>query len=296
MAVENKLCLDFSTCHNEKPEVLTDGFVPSDGTSMHMAHYKAEREKDFPIEVIHKGLEMQLEKANASRDSDRTHILNAIAGRAGDDLDLEPYNSHPKYTCINQQLRGLCAHLVWPQALREGKVEFLNLPALLHQDEHRSEVNVSFAFNREMTNSDCQRFVESLPMNLATFELNLQACTGISDAGCIAIADQLPSTLTSLRLNFCSCGGITDKGGMALAAKLPKSLTFLVIDFFGQKVGNPTCYAIGEALPASIENLDLTFSFTSVTDLDECTSLNRFTSLDQLHCWQKLPQIQASLP
>ena len=46
-------------------------------------------------------------KAQASVDDDRKHILNAIAGRTGDDLELqEEPPAHVGYTKINYALRG----------------------------------------------------------------------------------------------------------------------------------------------------------------------------------------------
>ncbi|CAE7332125.1 FBL4 [Symbiodinium natans] len=110
---QKPLLLDIAAFHGNKPELLTDGVTEEDermarqlGAGHPAGKVRGDREKYFPLEVLKAGLCLELEKAEASQEADRIHILNAIAGRA---LDEAPVRSHPSYTHVNQTLRGIFA-------------------------------------------------------------------------------------------------------------------------------------------------------------------------------------------
>merc|ERR1739841_33056 len=82
---------------------------------------KTKREKHFPLALARKGLDVHVQDAQASQPADRRHILNAIAGRTADELDLEPHASHPRYTELDQTLRGRFLAGTWRKLVEEGE-------------------------------------------------------------------------------------------------------------------------------------------------------------------------------
>ena len=69
------------------------------------AEDKANRESYFPVELCKQAFGLELEKADASFESDKFKILNTIAGQTAD-LTAEPPKTHPKYEALNAILRG----------------------------------------------------------------------------------------------------------------------------------------------------------------------------------------------
>ena len=71
-----ELLLDFATVHGGTAHLLTEGFAyENEGTQR-----KAARERSFPLEVLEKGYELDIAKAQASMEEDRRHILNSFDG------------------------------------------------------------------------------------------------------------------------------------------------------------------------------------------------------------------------
>jgi len=79
------------------------------------------REKHFPLALARMGLDVRVEDAQASQPADRRHILNAIAGRTADELDLEPHGSHQRYNELDQTLRGRFLAGTWRKLVEEGE-------------------------------------------------------------------------------------------------------------------------------------------------------------------------------
>eukprot|EP00555_Chaetoceros_dichaeta_P015030 CAMPEP_0198257578 /NCGR_PEP_ID=MMETSP1447-20131203/7206_1 /TAXON_ID=420782 /ORGANISM="Chaetoceros dichaeta, Strain CCMP1751" /LENGTH=229 /DNA_ID=CAMNT_0043944503 /DNA_START=398 /DNA_END=1084 /DNA_ORIENTATION=- len=64
------------------------------------------REESFPYELIKKALTIKVEKAEASKDDDRIHILNSIVGNAGDKINDVPPANHDKFEELNNGLKA----------------------------------------------------------------------------------------------------------------------------------------------------------------------------------------------
>merc|ERR1711894_390709 len=90
---------------------------------------------------LQKGLQVQIEKGNASVESDKVHILNCIAGG---DLELPPLATHPNYNRVNRGLRAVFALAGWRQLEEQQLVSQWGLPGILAADEDR--LSVSFCF------------------------------------------------------------------------------------------------------------------------------------------------------
>ena len=59
--------------------------------------------RNFPMDLLRRGLDFCVQKARATRDLDRRRILNYIAGRL-ENLDDEPPAEHPKYDEVPEDL------------------------------------------------------------------------------------------------------------------------------------------------------------------------------------------------
>lgn len=76
---------------------ITDGVCwadDGDGLGNPNTRHKTLRENPFPASVLDTAVTVKLEEGQASVESDRVHILNAIAGRKGEELELPPHASH----------------------------------------------------------------------------------------------------------------------------------------------------------------------------------------------------------
>lgn len=66
----------------------------------------AARESHFPFNLIRKSLGIRIEDAQASKETDRIHILNSIIGRTGSAINGTPPATHEKYTALNDALKA----------------------------------------------------------------------------------------------------------------------------------------------------------------------------------------------
>ena len=96
---------------------VTDGMA---GIDNGWAANKVRREGPFPKALAKKSMEVCLETGDSSMPMDKTHILNALAGRKGADLDAAPLKTHPAYTQVNAILRGRFALAMLGAAAQEG--------------------------------------------------------------------------------------------------------------------------------------------------------------------------------
>jgi len=260
---QKPLLLDIAAYHGSKPEILSDGVTEEDerlarqlGAGHPAAKVRGDREKHFPLEVLKAGLSLELEKAQASQEADRVHILNAIAGRS---LDDPPLASHPSYTRVNQTLRGIFAVAGWRQAVERGIVEALDLTTVLAQDEHRTELNLDFTGSILVSDAAALEIARGLPPKLESLGISCRWCTEISHDFLIQLAPALPATLTRLSLNFgFAAKKIAGEGLLALSRQLPRSLRELHLDFNdGYRLGTDSAKAIGEGMPPALEVLSM---------------------------------------
>ena len=89
MVQGKQLLLDFATVRDGQAQLLTEGLAHAKEATQ----IKAARERGFPLELMEKGYGLDITEAKASRDEDRKHILNSIAGK---ELSSEPDLSSPE--------------------------------------------------------------------------------------------------------------------------------------------------------------------------------------------------------
>merc|ERR1719213_1078319 len=108
MKKEHKqVLLDFATVYHGKPELLTEGFARDEDQLM-----KNNRQSSFPLELMEKAFDIQVEKGETRNLKDRRHLLNSIVNTLENkkgDLDSEPDLESETYDRINRILRSTVA-------------------------------------------------------------------------------------------------------------------------------------------------------------------------------------------
>jgi hypothetical protein len=220
------MLLDVATSgHSDGVHILTRNPTHVDTlTNPHDFEYaKATREASFPLEVISKGLTLELEKAEATKDSDRTHILNLLACR---DLESPPLREHENYQRVNKMLRAFFAEVSWRQAVLKGTFLDLDLAAALSADTWRDSLRLDFTCCRgKNVDDDCiNALSRGLSENLKELSLSFSFCSRITNEGVIILARRLPSSLETLVLDFTGCVRIGDAAFAALIRHCPPNL------------------------------------------------------------------------
>ena len=153
------------------------GLVPGGTvTDIGRQSYTINREQHFPFQLILSSLKTEITNAEASVDSDRTHILNAIVGRAND-LDDVPLQVHDKYVELNNSLRAYFA--ISPRALQgclEQKDEVLWKELLMTISKGNMESHLDFDFDdfygwKGLTDDKAANLISSLPSTIPTLGL-----------------------------------------------------------------------------------------------------------------------------
>lgn len=150
---------------------VTDGLAENDGGNFGRMK---QRESPFPLELSQKSLQLAIEDAKASEDDDRKHILNAMIGRKGDDLDAPPPKSHDNYRALNTMIRAKFA----AAALRK-------------------------AYNSSSVTATVAPFLAALKAGrMRELHLVLEGCEGFDKGAAAALAQSMPSGLEVLSLRL----------------------------------------------------------------------------------------------
>lgn len=216
--------LDIATSYDGEVHFLTRGVTHQDTLSNpHDEEYaKAMREASFPLDVIEKGLVLELEKAQATEESDRRHILNCIAGR---ELSAAPLEVHANYTKVNKRLRSFFAEVAFRQAADKDKIESLNLSEVLAADVWRESLTLDFSCCGDNFSDEClEALAKGLCVNLRSLSLTFAYCENITSIGVEALARRLPVGLRTLILDFSGCQRVGDVAVAALLRHRPPLL------------------------------------------------------------------------
>ncbi|CAE8624029.1 unnamed protein product [Polarella glacialis] len=197
---------------------------------------KSKREIGFPVELVRKGLRVKMTKARASKESDKTQILNALAGRPIDELEAEPNYHHPILCQVDTTLRGIFAAAVWRVALEKdvGITEGGDLPielleVALREDVSRQELemNLQGVATQHHLSTLCKA-VEPLK-NLTRFDLDLSRCslTSIAELG---HSLEALTNLQQLSVDLAGCAGLTSVAELAHSLEKLTNLRQLTVN------------------------------------------------------------------
>jgi hypothetical protein len=237
---------------------ITDGTAAADND---LSSLKAAREASFPPAMLMLGLQAHIEDGKASVASDKTHILNAIAGVA--DLNASPPTQHSRYDFTNATLRGRLAASSLRQAIIAGDALLDSCLLALAASPDLTDLEVDLSGVTQATAEVMARVGAALPDSLVNLEI----------AGAREMLD-LPaaSRLRHLKkLSLQKCYGLKQLPSL-------KGLTELQYLFLGE------CAALTD-LPAGLEGLGglkqllLTGcrSLTAMPDLSMLDNLERVT-------------------
>jgi len=152
---------------------LTSGYAAADlvGSSGGSATFKSRREEIFPTQLLDVAVCARLQDGQASVESDRLHILNALCGAPLErDLNDPPAASHPRYNSVNAILHGrVAAASLRPAVVAGGALLRRILDALRASSEESVSLNL---FECEAATAEVVADVlMSLPPSLCRFDL-----------------------------------------------------------------------------------------------------------------------------
>mmetsp|Transcript_67953 Transcript_67953/g.210183 ORF Transcript_67953/g.210183 Transcript_67953/m.210183 type:complete len:661 (+) Transcript_67953:59-2041(+) len=234
---ERKYSYDVYTMYTDVDAVgITDGVVEADrwrGEKKLYSHQwvgrKAEREMNFPQEVTQDALATEVQKAQASVESDRVHILNAIV--CSKDLNADIPIEDEKFDALNRLLRGRFAAGMYRAALASGK--YVDLIASALRDSGLTTLCLGFDGQRPV---DVVRVTQDLPQAVVDLDLSLMD-TGMTAAGCEALGAGLPcSDVTHLKLVL-DRNSLGDDGVVAVGRLMPRATKLRMLDLRLSRVG-----------------------------------------------------------
>ncbi|CAE7510574.1 Igfals [Symbiodinium sp. CCMP2592] len=217
IAVENsaKLFLDVAATSGDMAHILTDGLAGNEAKLLPLLGLlaKSRREEPFPANLLEHGLGVRIEIAEASREEDKTRILNSIAfPRAGTQaLDEAPKEEHDKYGAVNRALRSHFA-LSSLYACYTRDTDPSNFLAALRVDAARLSVQLSLTGCKHFRDAQMRALLAHLPRTLLCLRLDL-GHTGLQT---IAV-DGFCCQLRTLQLRF---SGASLREAVGIAALL----------------------------------------------------------------------------
>jgi len=153
---------------------ITDGLAEADKWEGRAEKYwwenKFWREKFFPAALAHGALSFRVQRAEATAEEDRRHVLNAIAGQPN--LEAQPPAESPLFEDVNEKLRGRFSLDTWRAALEQG----------LCMEAHGAALYASALPDLHLVFDQCEQFgddamrslARSLPPTLMALVLDLR--------------------------------------------------------------------------------------------------------------------------
>ena len=187
---------------------LTDGLAPADDD---WPPYKRRREAKFPFALAQRALAIELQSAQASVGSDKTHILNAMIGET-DDFNAPLPERHERYDLLNETLRARFAAGSLRAALERDEAA-LFFDALAKGRMH--VLSLDFKGCARFAGGAVDRLGECLPATLQ--KLTVRSEAGDHLARVLAPWLRVNTVLTALDLSNNDLG---DEGAKAIGAAL----------------------------------------------------------------------------
>lgn len=212
------LLFDIATVHRGTAEVMTDdGLMPRelekwDQWEESRLQRRRKEGRNFPVDLLRRGLDFCVQTACATKDIDRKRILNYIIGRF-ENLDDEPPAEHPKFDEVNASIRAHFAVAGWRPALEAGLAidadsEF-PLARALREDRKRETL---FMRLPRISADGLDLLVSSAPMKLLLLDLNFSESELIHANGLWGLARL--TVLTTLKLDFSDCTKLENVDGL----------------------------------------------------------------------------------
>jgi len=161
---------DKGTYENRKAVGIISGGSTSDKGDYSLI---TAREADFPYDLIKKSLGIQIEHAGVSVETDKTHILNSVAGR--ENIDDVPPTQHESYDTLNNNVRAnFAASVIMLQgAAQKGGKEWTEIVTALSKGS-MTKISFDFKFGRELGGLDSAQatlLVTNLPLAIENLKI-----------------------------------------------------------------------------------------------------------------------------
>ncbi|GFH50363.1 hypothetical protein CTEN210_06839 [Chaetoceros tenuissimus] len=199
------------------------GFVEG-GPTNYASGYK-ESLTHFPRERLFKSLSVSIQNAKASREDDRKNILNAVVGRSGNAMELEPlknHENHEMYEELNNNVRGVFASTKACLKFAYDDENKDNWNETLHALKHSVTKSMDFDHLSYFKAQDVADIFHHLPIGLE--ELKIEKCPH-GRVAMDALLDWLENTSTNLKkldISYTCIGG--EVGGKECGKRLAKFL------------------------------------------------------------------------
>ncbi|CAE8646899.1 unnamed protein product [Polarella glacialis] len=319
---------EVSKKHGFRSEETHDAVLITDGMSMAerqeecfragSGHVRqAMRESKFPIEIIEKAMEIDIEAAQASMQADRNRILNCIAGSNFSNFDSDPPAHHHSYERCNHHIRSMFAQAAFSlAAMHDDPGYFHRIVKALSDNPEEKCLSLTCATSKVLSDEHvpglvacmnpglkildvnlhscravtCQglgQLMQSLPKSLRTLVLTLVNLLSVNQASASALAESMPQNLQVLKLKFDFCPLLTSKSLGQIARRLPSSLRTLWFSAARCKlVDDSAIHQLAENLPERLEVLKLNFRTCIITDVAASHLLRNLPRLQLLHDFQ----------
>ena len=173
--------LDVAATDTSCAHVITDGLAGAEGRTWPILGLlcKSQREQAFPVDVLEKGLGVDIATAQASKEEDKTRILNSIAFPRAKTLalNMEIPTGHPNYDIVNKALASHFALATIDSSYRQGYDPSRLLQAL-KADEERTKVQLSLTGCQSFDERHLYNLLNHMPSRLQSLRLDL-AYTGL---------------------------------------------------------------------------------------------------------------------
>lgn len=171
---------------------ITDGPVAIDKAQGVSAACQTFRQSHFPVALLRCVEHVRVEVTSATVADDKRHILNYIAGRRGDELDLVPLEASEAYDAFDETL--YCRHLAagW-RLLTESGVD-LSKPSERLGASNLHRLVLSFRGCDAFDDRAAQLLARSLPKTLRHLKLEVEG-SRVSAEGAIAVLDAVVARL-----------------------------------------------------------------------------------------------------
>lgn len=224
---------------------------------------KLHRERDFPLQVLLRGLKAELSTSEASNEQERRQLLNRLARKGPQHLASAPPSHHQSWDRVVQRLRGALAAVSLPLALSlppwgTADSDLAALQSALRHDQARTHLKLGLK-SEHGNESLLRRTALALPPGLEELMLVVRGGGPLTGAGLPKLAEMLPRGLQRLVLDISDLRGVQESGLRFLAKEIGqrRSLKHLGLELAETKVTDAVLQELAAALPAGLESLRL---------------------------------------
>ena len=249
------------------------GIVNGGATSDKNNLVSSQREAHFPFELITKSLNLEVEHAKASYESDRVHILNAIVhGEKCENFDALPPEDCAAYETLNNAVRGAFAS---SQGILKRTISQQNSkvwPQLVScLSKASTEDGMKFYFDEgldigwdDMTPSQAVELISHLPKEIG--QLLISSASRFGSSFAVALGEWMKNSVNLKRLDL-ELSHFDDNGMMALLDGIQNCNSLEIIRLFRNELDEKHLEKLGDAVLGNDSIVTVVLSETMDEDM-----------------------------